>query len=146
MCDGIRGKAILLFDGYCNLCSGLVGFALRHDKHDCLRFRPLQDPASEPYLRTCCLSGGSVKSVVLIEGTKVSLKSTGALRLMKILGWPWAALYVFILVPRFLRDPLYDLAVRLRYRLCGRRESLRAPLPGEEEKFKLPDWERPHPE
>ena len=117
------GKAIVLFDGWCNLCSALVNFALKRDKQKRLLFGALQESAAKRYLRLCHLPLTYRPSIVLVEQDRCHLKSGAVLRILRILGLPWSLLYVFILVPRFIRDPAYILVARLRYRVFGRREN-----------------------
>lgn len=128
-------KAVLLFDGYCNLCSALVDFALKRDRRRRILFGALQDRAAKQHLGRCRLPLDYSPSVVLVEPDRCRLKSDAVLGMLRLLGPPWSLLYPLILIPRFIRDPLYDTVARLRHRLFGRRGSLRAPGPGERERF-----------
>ena len=119
--------SILLFDGVCHLCQGSVKFVLKRDRHERFRFAALQSPAGQKLLREYGLDPKVLNSLVLIEGGQSYQRSAGVLRLLKGLGGLWSLLYVFILVPRPLRDAAYDLLARNRYRWFGRDESCLMP-------------------
>jgi len=121
--------AILLFDGVCNLCNGLVKFILKRDKRAAFRFAPLQSDSGRAYLQAFGLDPDALPSVVLIEGERCRKRSDAALRIAFVLGWPYKALYAFMLVPAFLRDLAYDWVARNRYRLMGKKETCMLPTP-----------------
>lgn len=122
-------RPILLFDGICNLCNGLVKFILKRDKRAAFRFAPLQSESGRAYLEVFGLDPDAFPSVVLIEGDRCRLRSEAALRIGFLLGWPYKALYAFILVPGFLRDLAYEAVARNRYRLLGKRDTCMIPTP-----------------
>jgi predicted DCC family thiol-disulfide oxidoreductase YuxK len=74
-------------------------------------------------------------SIVLVEGKAVWVRSTAALRVARGIGLPWSLAYAFILVPRPLRDAVYDWIARHRYRWFGRRDTCRVPTPEERARF-----------
>lgn len=114
-------KPIVLFDGVCNLCNGLVGFLISHDPHGHLRFAAMQSKAGQTLLRRHGLPLTDYQSFVLLDQNRVYLKSTGFLRLLGYLRRPWYWLRVLRFVPRSWRDWIYDLIARHRYRLFGQR-------------------------
>ncbi len=126
-------QAVILFDGICNLCNNSVNFVIDRDKAGKFKFAALQAPEAKPYLEMCNRSADDLddllKSIVLIEGGVFYSKSTAALRIAKNLDGLWPLLYAFILVPRFLRDIVYDWIARNRYNWFGKRESCRLPTP-----------------
>lgn len=123
--------SVVFFDGVCNLCNGTVQFILDHDKREQFRFAPLQSEAAEKLLagRGLAKDREALDSVILLEGDKVYERSDAALRIARRLGGLWSALYVFIVIPRFLRDAVYKLIARNRYRWFGRTEQCRVPTP-----------------
>jgi predicted DCC family thiol-disulfide oxidoreductase YuxK len=129
------GQPILLFDGVCNLCNGIIRFLLNLDKRGVLRFASLQSAAGQAYLQRFSLHPGKLPSVVLVEGDRYSQRSTAALRVMRALGWPYRALYALILVPRPMRDLVYDLIAKNRYRIFGKRETCMLPTPALKARF-----------
>jgi predicted DCC family thiol-disulfide oxidoreductase YuxK len=99
---------VVRFDGRCNLCHGLVRFIAARDPAGRFRFAPLQ-PAAD--------------GIVLVEAERTYTKSTAALRIVRRLRYPWPLLYAFVVVPRPLRDLVYDWVARHRYRWFGRRDT-----------------------
>ena len=119
---------VLLFDGVCNLCNGAVAFVIRRDRRARFRFAPLQSPAADALLASHGVArDGLPDSFVLVEDGRVHLRSTAALRVARGLRFPWPLLAAFLLVPRCLRDPAYDLVARNRYRWFGRRDECMVP-------------------
>ncbi|HTR87249.1 MAG TPA: DCC1-like thiol-disulfide oxidoreductase family protein [Reyranella sp.] len=123
-------QPLYLFDGYCVLCSGFVQFCLRHDGDGQLKFAANQSPLGQRIVAMLDLPPGTTdRTVLLIEDDQVFSQSTAALRALRHLkGWP-RLLRPFALVPRFLRDPVYDLIAHNRYRWFGRRTSCFVPTP-----------------
>jgi predicted DCC family thiol-disulfide oxidoreductase YuxK len=119
---------IIAFDGVCNLCNGFVQFVLRRDPGAKFRFLPLQ-ALSETEREEIGLAGkrGAGTTVALIDGERVHVKSTAALRAVAALGGPWTMVRAALVVPRPLRDAAYDLVARHRYRLFGRRAECAVP-------------------
>jgi predicted DCC family thiol-disulfide oxidoreductase YuxK len=114
---------ILLFDGVCNLCNSLVRFIARRDNGYRIRFVLLNSEAGELLMRGINTDHHTVDSVVYIKNGKYFLKSSAVLHLLKDIGNGWRLLYVFILIPKFIRDFFYDLVARTRYRIFGKTDS-----------------------
>lgn len=119
----------MLFDGVCNLCSGSVQFILKRDKKNQFLFGSLQGDYGQEMLRKYQLPANEFNSFMLIEGEKLYTKSSGALRMLKHLGGAWALLYVLIIVPKFIRDAVYNLVARNRYRWFGKKNECWLPRP-----------------
>lgn len=126
---------VVLFDGVCNLCNRSVQFIIRRDKKDQFRFAALQGKTGQEILARHGLPADSFNSFILAEGDKIYTRSTGALRMLRILGLPWSLFYVYIIVPRFFRDGVYNWIARNRYRWYGRQESCIIPTPELRKKF-----------
>jgi predicted DCC family thiol-disulfide oxidoreductase YuxK len=126
---------LLLFDGVCNLCNGSVQFIIRRDPEGRFRFASLQSAAGQRYLDELRIDRQALDSMILVEGDRWSRESDAALRVARILGGPWRILGVFWLVPRPLRDRVYRLIARNRYRWFGKRESCWLPAPELRERF-----------
>lgn len=122
-------KNILLFDGICNLCNGLVLFIIKRDKHARIKFASLQSEKGQELLNQVGLDNHELKSLVLVIDDKYYLKSTAVFKLLKELGGFWKAFYIFIFIPRPIRDFLYDLIARSRYKIFGKREVCMVPTP-----------------
>lgn len=118
-------KSIILFDGYCNLCSGAVQFILKRDKKEYFRYGSLQSEKGKE-LRERYHISDDVDSIVLIENDKAFVKSTAALRIARHLkGWKW--LWAFIIIPPFLRNLAYDFIAHYRYKWFGKRDTCMMP-------------------
>lgn len=113
---------IILFDGVCNLCSGLVQFTIRRDPNGVFKFASLQSDMGESYLRKFNMPNEDYSSFILIEGERYYLKSTAILRYFKRLSGFWPLLYLLIIIPRFIRDYFYDIVARNRYKWFGKKE------------------------
>ena len=111
----------ILFDGHCNFCNEWVNFVKRRDPGNRFRFRALQSPEGKALLRKFELSAVYLDSLVLASSDRVWLKSTAALQVFSMLGWPWKVLAIFRLFPCGFRDRLYDAVAAIRYRIFGRR-------------------------
>lgn len=120
---------ILLFDGVCNLCNGSVQFLIRRDREARFRFASLQSEVGRRYLEELRVDRRAVDSVILIDGGRWYKESDAALRAAHLLGGPWKALAVLRLIPRPIRDWVYRLIARHRYRWFGKRESCWLPTP-----------------
>lgn len=128
--------AVVLFDGECNLCNHSVQFILHRDPAGRFAFAALQSPVAHTLLQQAGQEPMQLPdSVILIENGRVYAQSTAALRIARHLrGW-WPCAAVFLLVPAFLRDAIYDLIARNRYRWFGRREACLLPTAELQERF-----------
>lgn len=124
-----NGRPVILFDGVCNLCSGSVQFAIARDPKANLRFAAIQSPYGQDFLRRRGLPAGRFETFYLIESGRVLEKSEGFLRMVGYLRSPWPLLKALRIVPRPLRDWLYDRIARNRYRLFGQRQTCLVPTP-----------------
>jgi predicted DCC family thiol-disulfide oxidoreductase YuxK len=126
---------IVLFDGVCNLCNGAVRFIIDRDPAGRFRFASLQSSAACTVLRASAVEDPLPDSIVLVESDRVTTRSTAILRIARGLMFPWPLLYALIVVPRRLRDAVYDVVARHRYRWFGRREVCMLPTPGMRARF-----------
>lgn len=126
---------IILFDGVCNLCNSSVNFIIDRDKNNVFKFAALQSDAGKQFLAKFKMNEKEYDSVVLIDNENCYTKSTAALRIAREFPPLWNFLYVFIIIPPFIRNIFYDLIARNRYRLFGKKDSCRIPTPELKEKF-----------
>ncbi len=132
---------IILFDGVCNLCERSVQFIIRHDPDAKFMFAPLQSVYArtlleDPELGFEAFQAGDLDSFVLIAAGKVNLRSDAWLSICRQLdGWP-GLLGVFQVVPRFIRDAVYDFIGRHRYQWFGRKPECMIPTPDIQRRFK----------
>lgn len=123
---------IILFDGVCNLCSRSVRFVIARDPHAHFRFAALQSDAAR---RICAERGIPMPtaldpdSIVVIADGKTLERSDAALAIAARLPFPWSLLRMFRVLPRAIRDWLYRLIARNRYRWFGRTDACMMPTP-----------------
>ncbi|WMJ74227.1 DCC1-like thiol-disulfide oxidoreductase family protein [Cytophagaceae bacterium ABcell3] len=132
----MSGKAIILFDGECNLCNGFVQFVLKRDPKGYFKFSSQQCEKAAPILAEFNVED-RLRTVVLIENGKVYKRSTAGLRIMKKLKGLWPLMYVFIIVPARIRDVVYEFISRNRYKWFGHKEACMVPDPNWRERFIL---------
>ncbi|MBS0151869.1 MAG: DUF393 domain-containing protein [Nitrospira sp.] len=126
---------LILFDGICNWCNTWVNFAIAHDPAGQLKFGTLQSEQAQRILHDLHMPTTDYQTFLVLEGRCVYTKSTAALRVLRQLSWWWPLYYVGVLVPRPLRDVVYDFVARHRYQWMGRATTCRVPTPAERERF-----------
>ena len=124
-----RGGAVVLFDGVCNLCNASVLFVIDRDPGGHFAFAPLQSPAAASLLAERGFVGAELSSVLLVEGDRVRTRSGAALGMVRRLSGAWPLLSALMIVPRPIRDAVYDWIGRNRYRWFGRQDECRIPTP-----------------
>lgn len=130
-------QPIVLFDGVCNLCNGFVQFIIKRDKKGIVRFASLQSDFGQQVLQKFNLGSGTdqLSTVILIENNKAYTHSDVALRLVKYLGYAWPILSIFRILPRFIRDGIYNWIAKNRYRWFGKSETCMIPNRNIENRF-----------
>lgn len=129
-------QAIVYFDGTCNLCNGFVDFLIRRDTGRALRYASRQGEAFAALAaRHPEVAAVDTMLAHVLEEDRLFLKSDATLAAVGFLPAPWPWLRAFRLVPRFLRNAVYDWVARNRYRMFGKRDTCRLPSPQERELF-----------
>jgi predicted DCC family thiol-disulfide oxidoreductase YuxK len=128
-------QPVIFFDGVCNLCNGAVQFTIERDPKNIFRFASLQSEYAKTALTPFNISYQELDSFILLENGKVYKRSTAALRVAKKLNGLWPLLYGFIIVPRFIRDAVYNYVGKNRYKWFGKQESCWVPTPELKSKF-----------
>ena len=128
-------ESILLFDGHCSLCNGAVDFVLKRDLKKKLLLASIQGPAGQGVLKKYHLPPSYLDTLVLVEQGKVYLGSTAAIRVARLLGGGWPLFYGLIIIPKGIRDRIYQWISEHRYRWFGRRDSCRMPTASESTHF-----------
>jgi len=126
---------IVVFDGVCNLCSRWVRFVLAHDRPGRFRFAAMQSEAGRRLLARHGLDPEDPVSLLLVEGGGAYTDSEAIIRVLAAFSGPWRFAEGLRLVPAFVRDPLYRLVARNRYRWFGRRDACVVPSPDVAERF-----------
>ncbi|MCJ7627464.1 MAG: thiol-disulfide oxidoreductase DCC family protein [Longimicrobiales bacterium] len=122
-------KKVILFDGVCVLCSAAVNFVIKRDRRDVFRFVPLQSEVGSRLAALHQISAPELSSIVMIEENRFFTKSSAVLRIAKELPGGYPFLHWLIAVPRPIRDAVYDLVARHRYRWFGKKERCMLPAP-----------------
>ncbi len=121
---------IILFDGLCNLCSGVVRFVIKRDRRARFRFASLQSDAAR---RLCARAGHALPTtpdpdtIIVIHNGRVLERSDAAIAIARGLNAPWTLLGVARIIPRPIRDALYRFVARNRYRWFGKRDTCMVP-------------------
>lgn len=126
-----RDRPIIVFDGVCVLCTANAQFVLKHDHKARFRLAAMQDAVGAAIMRHGGLDPDDPTSFILLDseedGGLVWMNSDAVLHMWAELGWPWRAAMIFKLVPRVLRDPVYKLVARNRYKWFGKRDQCWVP-------------------
>ncbi|SFS31434.1 thiol-disulfide oxidoreductase DCC family protein [Lutibacter maritimus] len=125
--NNFEGKSIIFFDGVCNLCNSSVNFIIKHDKKKQFLFASLQSDAAKEILLQYNSKKINLDSIVLLDNGKLYEKSTAALRISKHLNNGLFLLYIFIIIPTFIRDYLYNYIAKNRYKWYGKKDSCMIP-------------------
>ena len=131
----IGAGPVLYFDGVCNLCSSSVQFVIDHEAAPELRFASLQSPLAAHILPALGKDPAKLNSVVLVDNGVAYERSTAALRVAVRLKAPWRWMGVFLIVPAVLRDLVYELIAKNRYRMFGKKEACWLPSPALKARF-----------
>lgn len=126
---------VVFFDGVCNLCNATVQFIINRDQKKIFRFAPLQATIAQQIKILNGIPANELESVILFVGGKIYKKSDAALQIARRLNGLWPVLFIFYILPRFLRDPFYDLVAKYRYRWFGKRDSCMMPDPDLKNRF-----------
>lgn len=131
----LENKSIILFDGVCNLCNNSVQFIIKRDKKKRFFYASLQSDAVQSILLQFELKNSDFDSIILIDKGKVYQKSTAILKIIKHLNSAWELSYIFIIVPKFIRDFIYSIIAKNRYKWFGKREKCMIPTKELEMRF-----------
>ena len=142
----VHQRPVILFDGVCNLCNSTVRWVIERDKEGRFDFASLQSDAARQELvkvMDAIEIDALPDSIVLLDAHGVHIRSAAALRIVRELGYPFALLRLGIVLPRPIRDLIYDLIARNRYRWFGRRDTCMTPTPDIAARFLDADEPRP---
>jgi len=118
---------VVIFDGFCNLCNGTVQFIIMRDREKKFSFATFQSDAGQDILKQNGLSPTDQSTVVYVRKGHVFIKSKAVLMILRDLGCCWNFFYILIIIPPIIRDLLYELIAKYRYRLFGKRMSCIVP-------------------
>jgi len=121
---------IIIFDGICGLCNRSVNILIKLDKHKLFHYTPLQGE----FVKTLEITP-DIDSIIFYEDGTLYYKSTAILKILRSLGGIWVLTSIFYIIPNFIRDAIYDLIAKYRYKVFGKMESCRMPKKEEEMLF-----------
>lgn len=133
--DTDKKHKIILFDGVCNLCNDSVKLVIKNDKKDIFRFTALQSEAGVALVTKHGIDTSTTDSIILIDQDSVYAKSSAALKIAKHLSGGYPLLYGFMILPKFIRNWVYDIIAKNRYKWFGRKDSCMIPTPQLKKKF-----------
>ena len=132
---------LILYDGVCALCNGLVRFVLKRDRGDRFRFASLQSEPAREILSRYGVNSDVLDTFYLVldngqPGEQILSRSQATMRVLaELRGLPGVFATLMRIVPRFLRDFFYNLVARSRYRVFGKYDVCPLPAPGDRHKF-----------
>lgn len=126
---------VIVFDGTCVFCSAWARFVLHNDTEGRFRLLTAQSELGTALYQYYGLDARDYETNLVIVDGVLSMKSEAALVVLQRLGMPWALAGVFRVIPRSLRDQLYSVIARNRYRIAGRRDACMVPTPEERSRF-----------
>ncbi len=126
---------VILFDGICNLCNAAINFIIDRDKNNHFKFASLQSDYGQEYLENNDLPLGNFESMAFIKNGKTYIRSSAALEIARNMSGVWPIFYGFIIVPKFMRDLVYNFIANNRYKFFGKRDQCRVPTPELKNRF-----------
>ncbi len=128
------GKSIVLFDGYCNLCSWTVRTVLRFDKNKVFLFTSLSSESGAFWKEKYHLPE-LANSVILVESDACYIRSAAVLRIAEHLGGGFRLLKIFQIIPLKWRDQMYKWIAKNRFRWFGKRSTCMIPKEEDRKRF-----------
>jgi predicted DCC family thiol-disulfide oxidoreductase YuxK len=126
---------VILFDDVCCLCNAWIRFLIRYDRKRRFKLASVQSAEGKAILAWYGFPTDAFETMLLVEGPQLYMKSAAFVRVMARLPWPWKIASVVWIIPRFLRDWLYDRIALNRYALFGRFESCSLPSADHQARF-----------
>jgi len=120
-------RFIIIFDGVCNLCNNSVHFIIKRDPQGLFAFTPMQSETAKSLIAQYFEPEYEVDTFMLFKHKKLYLKSDAALEVVRDLNSFWPCLRMFKILPKPLRDFIYNQIAKNRYRLFGKRETCMVP-------------------
>lgn len=131
----VKNKKIILFDGVCHLCDWMVLFVLKRNKKKDIYFAPLQSDQGAKLLEQFEYPKGFDGKIVFIENGEVFDGSTACLKIVKYLSLPWNLFQVCIIIPKVIRDSIYQIIARNRFRWFGKKDICSLPKTEDKHRF-----------
>ena len=131
----ISQQSVIFFDGVCNLCNSTVQLIIKKDTKNVFYFASLQSDAAKNILLQYSEEKIELNSIVFISNDKIYIKSSAVLRIFWSLGRGYRLLYIFWIVPKPIRNLVYDYIATNRYKWFGKRDQCMLPSPEIKKRF-----------
>ena len=131
----MNAQPLILFDGVCNFCNASVNFVIKRDKKKAILFCPLQSEKGKNKLQQYGLPENDMQSFIFIENDKAYTRSTAALKVCRHLNGLWPLCYGYMIVPKFIRDGIYNWIAKNRYKWFGIKQECMIPSPEVKARF-----------
>jgi len=128
-------KPVVFFDGVCNLCSSIIQFIINHDRKERFLFCALQSEKAKMILNNLNHNFSVTDTIVFYEKGMLFTRSTAALKIIRRLSGIYSVLYIFIIIPKPLRNYAYNLIAKKRYKWFGKMDSCMIPSPELQKRF-----------
>jgi predicted DCC family thiol-disulfide oxidoreductase YuxK len=128
-------QSIIFFDGVCNLCEGFVQWVIKRDPDGYFHFSSLQSDFARSFFESRGSDLNDLNSVILYNKGRFYKNSDVSLEVFKQLKFPWSLLYPFKVIPRIIRDSIYQWIAKNRYRWFGKKEQCMIPTPELQSRF-----------
>ena len=133
--DNGKDRSVVLFDGICHLCDGAVHFIIKKEKSPEFYFAPLQSDTGKKLLTQYGYPDHFLDGLVFIEKNRAYDRSSACLRIAGRLKLPWSLFFCLLIIPKWIRDPVYQAIAKFRYRCFGKKASCSLPQGVEESRF-----------
>jgi predicted DCC family thiol-disulfide oxidoreductase YuxK len=131
-----HNKQLILFDGVCNLCNASVQYIVKHDQQDIFRYTALQSDVGKEIIEKFKIDTTKMDSILLYSKERgIYYKSTAALKIALQLGFPINLMTIFLIIPAFIRNWVYDYIAKNRYKWYGKKEECMIPTAELKSKF-----------
>lgn len=131
-----KHKKLIIFDGVCNLCQTSVQYVIKHDKKNVFMFTALQSEVGKQIIKKFKIDTIKMDSIILFcPDNGIHYKSTAALKIASLLGFPTNMLTIFLVIPAFIRNWVYDYIAKNRYKWYGKKNACMIPTPDLKNKF-----------
>ncbi len=120
MRDIPKNKTIILFDGECAMCNNYILFIAKNDSDDNFKFLSIQNKKVNEFKKIHSICTENISSIYIIDNNEIKSKSRAVLKIVSMLKFPYNLLTIFYIIPNFLRDIIYDLVAKNRYRIFGK--------------------------
>lgn len=125
---------IVLYDGQCSFCNGATQWIIARDREANVSYAAIEGELGQRLFKQYGIPA-HLDSLICIDNNKAYLYSSGAIRVTKYLDGPWKLIYLLKFIPTFIRNPLYRIFAKHRYRWFGKQQACLLPTPAIRQRF-----------